>query len=410
MKNKNKPAGSKLTVFTQICQLIPGHLVSKLAREHGVEEQARTFSPWSHVVAMIYAQSSHALSLNDVCDGLSVHENILPEIRGAKLPSRNGLSHSNRNRDAGMAQALYWSVLEHLTQSHAGFDRQHGGKNFAYKFKRRIHLADATTIQLVANCMSWAKHRQRKAAAKCHLRLDLQTFLPSFVIIDTGHEHEATRARELCADLASGEIVVFDKGYTDLEHFANLNRRGVFWVTRAKDSLAYEVEQERETHSENILWDSHIRLKYYNSKKAYAETFRLVRAKVMVDGKEEVMEFITNNLDWSASSVADLYRCRWQIEIFFKSLKQNLQIGSFLGYSANAVRWQIWIGLLVHLLMRFLQWKSQWTSHFGRLFTLLRCTLWYRWEVKSVLTFYGTAGPHRRMRSNAQQAFLPGFC
>src|SRR5882762_2393540 len=410
MKNQNKPAKTNFTVFRQICQLIPGHLVCQLAREHGVEEQARTFSAWSHVVAMVYAQTSHAMSLNDVCDGLRVHQSLLKEIRGATVPSRNGLAHSNRRREASMAQELYWSVLDHLNQNHGGFAQEHGGKNFAYRFKRRIHLVDATTIQLVANCMDWAKHRRRKAAVKCHLRLDLQTFLPSFVIIDTAHQHEATRARQLCAALQCGEIAIFDKGYTDLEHFDELNRRGVFWVTRAKDSLAYEVVKERKPQGENILRDSVIKLKYYNSKKAYGQVFRLVQAKVRVDGKEQIMEFITNNLEWSASSVADLYRCRWQIEIFFKSLKQNLQIGSFLGYSANAVWWQIWIGLLVHLLLRFWQWKSRWTSHFGRLFGLVRCTLWYRWDVQSVLQVYGTAGPHRRMRANAQQAFLPGFC
>ena len=121
------------------------------------------------------------------------------------------------------------------------------------------------------------------------------------------------------------------------------------------------------------------------------------------------MEFLTNHLEWSAGSVADLYRCRWQIEIFFKSLKQNLQIGSFLGYNANAVRWQVWTGLLVHLLMRFLKWKSQWPSHFGRLFTIVRCALWQRWDLNSCLQFYGTAGRQRRMRLNLGQAYLPGF-
>jgi hypothetical protein len=121
------------------------------------------------------------------------------------------------------------------------------------------------------------------------------------------------------------------------------------------------------------------------------------------------MEGSTNHLDGSARSVTDLYRCRWQIEIFFKSLKQNLQMGSFLGYNANAVRWQIWMGLLVHLLMRFLKWKSQWASHFGRLFVLVRCTLWRRWDLVSCLEFYGTAGAKRRMRLNLQQAYLPGF-
>jgi Transposase DDE domain/Domain of unknown function (DUF4372) len=410
MKSNYKPAKANFSVFRQICQLIPGHLVARLAREHHVEELARTFTPWSHVVAMLYAQVGHALSLNDVCDGLAMQAGSLQEIRGARVPSRNGLSTSNRERDAAMAEALYWAVLAGLCQAQPNFSREHGGKNFAYRFKRRIHLVDATTIQLVANCMDWARHRRRKAAVKCHLRLDLQTFLPSFVVIDTAREHEVRRAAELCRDLQAGEIAVFDKGYLELELFQDLHTRGIFWVTRAKDTLGFEVVEEKAPAGENILRDCQIRLKYHHSKKAYPATLRWVQARILVDGQEQVMEFITNHLEWSATSVADLYRCRWQIEVFFKSLKQNLQIGAFLGYSANAVRWQIWMGLLTHLLMRYLQWQSQWKSHFKRLFTIVRCALWYRWDLQKVLAFYGTAGPQRRIRTNAAQAFLPGFC
>lgn len=407
MKIKNKPAKCNLTILRQVCQLIPGHLTVQLARRYGID--SRSFSAWSHVVAMGYAQLSRAMSLNDICDGLTISEGALKEIRGASVPSRNGLSHSNRCRDAAMAEGLYWAVAKHLCGSHCGFAYEHGGKNYAYRFKRSIHLVDATTIQLVANCMDWAKHRRRKAAIKCHLRLDLQSFLPSFVIIDTAREHEATRARELCAGLRAGEIAVFDKGYLDLGHLNELQNRGVYWVTRAKDNTAYDVLQQSNTGGEKILRDCVVGLKYYNSKMAYPHKLRLVRASVQVEGKEQVMEFITNNLDWSAASVADLYRCRWQIEIFFKSLKQNLQIGSILGYSANAVRWQLWIALLIHLLMRFVKWKSHWQSHFGRLFTIVRCTMWYRWDLESTLQFYGTAGCRRHMRANAQQAYLPGF-
>jgi hypothetical protein len=407
MKTKNKPAKSTLTILRQICQHVPGHLTVKLAREHGVA--SRSFTPWSHVVSMIYSHLCRACSLNDVCDGLAINQAALREIRGASVPSRNGLSHSNRQRDAAMAESLYWATARSLCAAHPGFALGHGAKNFAYRFKRVIHLVDATTIELVANCMDWAKHRRRKAAVKCHLRLELQRFLPSFVLIDTARQHEATRARELCGGLREGEIAIFDKGYMDLEHLSHLTSRGVFWVSRAKDNMAYEGVQERPVNGQNILRDCLIELKYHNSKKAYPSRLRLVQARVEVDGKEQVMEFITNNLDWSASSVADLYRCRWQIEVFFKSLKQNLQIGSFLGYSANAVRWQIWTGLLVHLLMRFIKWLSQWSSHFGRLFTLIRCTLWHRWDLESCLKFYWTAGPRCRMRLILLQAYLPGF-
>ena len=378
-----------------------------MARKLGIA--SRAFDPWSHVVSNLFAHLARAMSLNDVCDGLAISESALSEIRGAKVPSRNGLSHANRERDAAMAEDLYWAVQEHLRAEHPGFALEHGAKNYAYRFQRPIHLIDATTIQLVANCMDWAKHRCRKAAAKCHLRLELQSFLPSFAIIDSAKEHEATRARELCADLQEGEIAIFDKGYLDLEHLNDLHQRGVFWVTRAKDNLAYEVVEQRAVDGQKILRDCVIKLKHYNARTALPQTLRLVQARVEVDGLEQTLEFLTNHLHWSPSSVADLYRCRWHIEVFFKSLKQNLQLGSFLGHNANAVRWQIWMGLLVHLLLRFIKWKSRWSSHFGRLFTIVRCAMWHRWELESCLKYYGTAAAKRRMRTNLQQAYLPGF-
>jgi len=411
MKNKKtiNPAKSKLTVLQQICNLIPGHLAVRVARETGVEGKARTFDPWSHLVTMIYSQLSHALSLNDICDGLAMNEAALGAIRGAKVPSRNGLSHANQVRDAACAEQMYLQCLKHLQAKGPGFS-WHRTANYAYRFKRPVQLVDATVIPLVANCMDWAKHRQRKAGAKCHLRLDLQSFLPRFVCIDTAAEHEVSRAREVCQGLQAGEIAVFDKGYLDLEHMAQLTGRGVYWVTRAKDNIAYEVVEQRSCPAGGkILKDLVIRLKYYTPRKSYPQTLRLVGALVEVDGVERQMSFLSNNFSWSAQSIADLYRCRWNIEVFFKTLKQTLQIGDFLGYSANAVRWQIWIALLTELLLRFIAWSSKWSSAFVRLFTILRAALWRRWQLLDLLNCYGTADPGLRLRPQAQQAYFAGF-
>ena len=195
----------------------------KLARAHQSEEYARSFSHWSHVVALLYAQLTHSLGLNDVCDALRLHSGPLSAIRGATPPSRNGLSNANKVRPAAMAEDLFWKVLAHLQSLAPGFGGgPHSGR--LHRFKRNIHVVDATVIQLVAHCLDWAKHRRRKAAAKCHLRLDLQSFLPRMVIIDPARQHESTRARELCAPVKAGEIVIFDKGYLDHEHLARSER------------------------------------------------------------------------------------------------------------------------------------------------------------------------------------------
>ena len=410
MKNKKtiNPAKSKLTILQQVCNVIPGHLAVRIARETGVEELARRFDRWSHLVTMLYAQLTHALSLNDVCDGLAMNAAAFEAIRGAHCPSRNGLSHANRWRDAKFAEQIYWCVLEHLEAQQPQFS-WHKTRNFAFRFRRPIHLVDASVIPLVANCMDWAKHRRRKAGAKCHLRLNLQSFLPAFVCIDTAAEHEATRARQVCHGLQAGEIAVFDKGYLDLLHMAELNARGVFWVTRAKENLACEPINEVSLPAGKILRDQIVKLKYYVPKKLYPERLRLVIALVEVDGREREMAFLTNNFQWSAQSVADLYRCRWNIEVFFKTLKQTLQISDFLGYSANAVRWQVWIALLTELLLRFTAWQCRWESHFVRLFTVIRAALWRRWQLLDLLGHYGTAAPPLRMRGQPEQAYFAGF-
>ncbi|MDE3100581.1 MAG: DUF4372 domain-containing protein [Verrucomicrobiota bacterium] len=176
-KNKTVPASSKLNLLRQICDFIPDFLVPHLARQTGVDKKVRTFSAWSHVVALLYAQLTHCIGLNDVCDALSLHSGPLSSIRGARAPTRNNLSNSNKVRSAEMAQKLFWAVFEHLGNLSPRFVSGKAGKRFARKFKRAIHVVDSTTIPLSASCMDWARHRRRKAAAKCHLRLDLQSFL-----------------------------------------------------------------------------------------------------------------------------------------------------------------------------------------------------------------------------------------
>jgi len=237
---KIAPARSKVSILRQICNLIPQHLVSKIARITGAEDKSRTFSPWSHVVSLGYAQLTHSIGLNDVCDSLQLHSGPLAGIRGASAPSRNGLSNANRERPAEMAEQLFWQVMNDLGEQSPGFvaGRSRGP---AFRFKMPIHVVDTTVLELVANCMDWAQHRRRKAAAKTHMRLNLQSLLPNFVIIDTAGEHDNKRARELCARVKSGEIVLFDKGYVDFGHLRDLDERGVSWVTRAKDNMAYDA-------------------------------------------------------------------------------------------------------------------------------------------------------------------------
>src|SRR2546427_1033555 len=181
MKNKKhiNSTASKFNILRQFCNLIPSFLVSQLARKHQSEGDARTFSHWSHVVSLIFAKLTHCFGLNDVCDALGLYSGPLASLRGATPPKRNTLSHANKERPAAIAEDLFWGTLEHLRHQSPGFGRRRfPGK--LRKFKRTIHLLDSTVIELVANCMDWAAHRRRKAAAKCHVRLNFETLLPGF--------------------------------------------------------------------------------------------------------------------------------------------------------------------------------------------------------------------------------------
>jgi hypothetical protein len=413
VKNKNNttPTASKLNILRQLCNLIPAHLVPKLARQTGVDVKARLFSPWSHVVSLLFAQLSHSIGLNDVCDALRLEGSALGSIRGATPPSRNTLSYANKHRDASLAEKLFWNVLQDLQRLSPAFGRGKVGRGTAWRFRRIIHIVDTTTIELIASCMDWARHRRRKAAAKCHLRLDLQSFLPRFAIIDTARQCDNSRARELCAAIKQGEIVIFDRAYLDFDHLFDLSKRGVRWVTRAKENLRYRVKArlKRQHGMTNILRDELIVLKTAQTRERYPMELRAITALVELEGKQVEMTFLTNAMEWSASSVADLYRCRWSIEVFFKQIKQTLQLSDFLGHSANAVRWQLWSALLVYVLLRYQAFLSRWGHSFTRLFAVVRSVLWRKLDLRTLLESYGTAGGSFRLLATPQHAYFPGF-
>jgi hypothetical protein len=358
---------------------------------------------------MLYAQLTHCIGLNDVCDGLRLHRGQLITIRGATTPSRNGLSYANRERDAGFAERVFWKMLDHLQGLSPGFARGRGRP--VRRFRRAIHAVDSTTIQLIMSCFSWAEHRRRKAAAKLHLRLDLQSFLPGYAIVDKAKGHDNQKAQALCWGLKAGEIAVFDMAYVAFGHLAELTRRGVWWVSRVRNNQQFKVVKRLQRKaSGKILRDDVIKLTGPKSRGLYPQGLRRVRALVEVEGQAVALEFLTNNLEWSAWSIAELYKCRWQIEVFFKQIKQTLQLADFLGHNANAVKWQIWTALLVYLLLRYLAFLSGWSESFARLWCLVRAGLWQRVDCLNLLRYWcGTASRPQRIRAAPEQAYLPGF-
>ena len=413
LTHATQPARHHINVLGQLLKFIPRDIIQRTARETGVDAKARTYTVFSHLGTMLFVQLAHALSLNDVCDCLRLKARAIAAF-GLTPPSRNNLSNSNKVRDAKFAELVFWRTLAHLQHHDRSFGRQRPGGNagraLLHRFKVRVHAVDSTVMELVANCMNWAKHRRRKAAAKMHLRLGLGSFLPTFAIVDTAGEHDNKRARELCAGLEQGEVVVFDKAYVDFGHLHDLDARGVQWVTRAKDNFRCRALRNLPVKKGgHIVKDQIVKLTGAKFMRLAGWRLRRVEAWVEVDGRWRLMVFISNNTSWSASSVCDLYRARWDIEVFFKQVKQTLKLGDFLGHSANAIRWQVWSALLVYVLLRYAAHVSRWGHSFTRLFAVVRAAMWERLDLPGLLRSYGTAGGSFTLLGASHAAWLPGF-
>jgi len=314
-----------------------------------------------------------------------------------------------------------------------------------YRFRTRtIRAVDSTTIKLTAFNMGWAQHRRQRAAVKMHMALNMRSFLPNFVIVKSTKDSDPKSARELCAEMKAGESVVFDKAYVHFKHIKVLDMRGISWVTRAKNNMLYEVMGQHVTGKREpadafeptlpssepevatdrvmgqqlprkrqyvrkkckVLSDERIRLTGVNTKDHHPDDLRLVTAEVEVKGKRVVMTFITNNFEWSPYSICELYQCRWGVEVFFKEIKQTLQLADFLGYNENAVRWQVWTALLAYLLLRFIAWHNKWKRQFSRLFTLLRAVLWNFFSLPSIIECCDTKREKRHIiRGSPDKAY-----
>ena len=308
-----------------------------------------------------------------------------------------------------MAEELFWNVFADIKEKYPGFisgSRHYPG--LPWRFKRSIHVIDSTTIKLIAKCMDWAKHRQQKAAAKIHMDLNLKCFLPNFALVNRAKDSDPKMAWELCAPIRAGEIIVFDKAYVDFPHLYHLHQKGVIWVTRAKENMCFEIVGQQLSEEEIqqaqhmyesrifvgqqpiVLSDFRIKLANNDSYDKYPAEMRMITACVLQNGKPCIMKFITNQFEWSPYSICELYLARWGIEVFFKEIKQTLQLADFLGTSENAIKWQIWIALLTYLLLRLVSWLGGWKRSFRRFFTLVKGVLWSQRTLMTLMTLIET--------------------
>ena len=353
------------SIFGQILQVFDKRDFLQAVRDTKAERATKGFTCWDQFVAMLFCQLGQAQSLREICGGLATCLGKLKHLGVDGAPKRSTLSYANEHRPWQLYQLMFYRLLEKC-QTMARFQKR------KFKFKNKLFSLDASVIELCLSLFDWASFRQTKGAVKLHLLLDHDGYLPTFATVTEGDVHEVNIAWEL--KLPKGSILAVDMGYTDYALFAKLALEGIFFVTRQKSNAAYRViEEHRVPQNRNILKDQIIEFTGYNARKDCPH--RLRRIEIWDEEFNRTLVLLTNHLKFGATTVAAIYKDRWQIEIFFKAIKQNLKIKTFVGTSKNALLIQIWTALTVILLLKYLRFRSSMNWSLSNLVAMLRYNL-----------------------------------
>ena len=352
------------SIFGQILHLFPRREFFEAVEATRADRGAKGFDCWDQFVAMLFCQLGQAHSLREICGGLASCFGKARHLGIQKAPKRSTLAYANEHRPWQLYEKLFYQILGRCQQLQ-------GGKR-TFRFKNRLFSLDASLIRLCAGLFDWATYRRTKGAVKLHLLLDHEGYLPVFACITTGRVHEVRIARML--NFPAGSIVVMDRGYVDFKLFRTWEEAGVFFVTRQKGNAHYRIVEERAVpKNRQILRDDTIELLGHYTHKKYPEQLR--RIELWDEENEQVIVLLTNHLDFGATTIAAIYKDRWQIEIFFKTIKQNLKIKTFVGTSANALLTQIWTALIAILVLKYLKHRSQYQWSLSNLVAMLRYNL-----------------------------------
>ena len=352
------------SIFGQILQIFSKGEFYRAVAETRSERRAKGFTSWQQFVGMLFCQLGQAHSLREICGGLASSLGKLRHLGVESAPNRSTLSYANEHRPWQLYQKIFYELLGKCRVLAAGTKK--------FRFKNRLLTLDATTIELCASLFDWAKFRQTKGAVKLHLLLDHEGYLPVFAHITEGRVYEVNIAKSL--SFPKGSIIVIDRGYVDYELFSTWTEEGVYFVTKQKGNADFDVIEDREVPKKrNILKDQIIEFKgYYSRKKC---SYRLRRIEVWDTDNEQVVVLLTNHYEFGATTIASIYKDRWQVEILFKTIKQNLKIKTFVGTSPNALMIQIWTALIAILVLKYLKFRSTFRWSLSNLVAMLRYNL-----------------------------------
>jgi hypothetical protein len=348
------------SIFRQILKFFPRTVFEAAVGKHEAEKHAKGMTCWSQFIALMFCHLAGARSLREIVGGLAASEGKLKHLGVERAPTRSTLAYANQHRP----WQLYKTVFEALVQVCQAEARD---KQRKFRFRHPLLSLDSTVIPVCASMFDWAKYVKTKGAVKVHTVLDNRSVLPQYAVITDGKTADVKVARTLRFE--PGTILVMDRGYEDHHWWRKLNSDGVYFVSRLKDSTSYVIVEDRPRPPEPILRDEVIVLANQQGKE---NPMRLRRIEIWLEEKKDTIVFVTNNLMLAASTIADIYRDRWQIELFFKAIKQSLRIKSFIGTSENAVQTQIWTALIAMVVLRYLQLRSTWCWSLSNLVALLR--------------------------------------
>ena len=351
------------SMFSQILKLIPRSDFERIVRQTGAEYRSKGLSSWSQFVAMLFCQLGRAHSLREIEGGLKSCEGKLAHL-GIEAPARSSLSYANGHRPWELFEQVFYGLFATVAAKAVGRKK--------FRFKNKLVSIDSSVIDLCLSMYDWAKFRTTKGAVKLHLVFDHDGYVPCFGIITDGKAADVKAAHHMY--FAPETIVVDDRGYNDYRLFAKWTEASVYFVTRMKDNTLFEVVEEHPVpQNRNIFKDQTIRVTGVGAQHKCPHLLRRVEAVRKDTGG--ILVFITNDHGLGASIIAAIYKDRWQIKLFFKALKQNLKIKTFVGTSANAVKTQIWMALISMLLLRYLQLSSRFGWSLSNLVALLRMKL-----------------------------------
>lgn len=360
---------SKITLFGQIIQKLDRSIFKKLVKEHKTDKHQKGFNSWSHLTSMLFCHFAKSQSLRDISNGLRSATGNLNHLGNVHPPTKSNLSYQNKHRNWELFRDYYYALQKQLGQQ-AGF------KQIKFKIKSKIFLLDATTISLCLSLFDWAKYKTKKGAVKLHTLLDFDGNLPTYVNITDGKTADNKGAYDI--PLIAFSVIVADRFYNDF-HLLNVwDSNKVFFVIRHKENLKFTVVKENnlpDNRHQHILKDEIIELTG-KTKEKYSK--RLRRIAVWDEKNKQVIELITNHLKWSCNTISELYKSRWDIEIFFRDIKQLLHIKSFIGTSKNAVMIQIWTALITILILKYLKALAKYNWYLSNLVAFLRINLFVK--------------------------------